>query len=62
MSMPAIPLTAKCPECGSGDVEIKLTLMTSATWICRLLGSHALRIYDKKCQVCGNEFQVFGNW
>ena len=57
--MSTIRLPAKCPECGSEDVGIKLTLMTSAAWISGLFGSDTVRIYDKKCQACGNEFQVF---
>ncbi len=59
--VPPILMWVKCPECGSENVGTKLTLMTSAAWISGLLGAQAVRIYDKKCQACGNEFQVFRN-
>jgi len=59
MSASTIPKWVKCPECGSQNIGTKLTLMTSAAWINRLLGVQAVRIYDKKCQLCGNQFQVF---
>jgi predicted nucleic-acid-binding Zn-ribbon protein len=59
MIMSTSPMCAQCPLCGSGNVGTKLTLMTSVAWISRLVGVYAVRIYDKKCEACGHEFQVF---
>jgi len=49
----------KCPECGSENVKSKLSFTTIAAWAGRILGVPAVRIYEKKCMECGNEFQVF---
>jgi len=59
MIMSTLPMWAKCPGCGSENVGTKWTLMTSIAWISKWLGVNAVRIYDKKCQACGNQFQVF---
>jgi hypothetical protein len=59
--MPNMPKMAKCPKCASEDVETRWTLMTLVSWIFMGLGSDGVRIYDKKCERCGNEFQVFRN-
>jgi len=59
MVMPSMPVKANCPQCGSENIGTKWTLVTAIAWICRLLGVHAVRTYDKKCETCGNEFRVY---
>ncbi len=49
----------KCPECGSENVESKLSLSNVAAWVGRILGVSRVKIWEKRCVECGNEFQVF---
>jgi len=62
MIMRDIPMPIKCPKCSSENVKSKWTLNTILTWICRLLAVPTVKIYDKKCEACGEEFQIFRKW
>jgi predicted nucleic-acid-binding Zn-ribbon protein len=57
--MPSIQVKAKCPKCGSENLGTKWTLISAIAWISELLGIHTVKLYDKKCEACSNEFQVF---
>ena len=59
MVMPNIPGKVKCPECGSGNIATKWSLTTIVAWAGKLLGVPIVRIYEKRCEKCGREFQVF---
>jgi predicted nucleic-acid-binding Zn-ribbon protein len=59
MIMRDIPGTVKCPECGSENIEMKWSLTTIVGWMGRILGVPTVRIYEKKCVECGEEFKVF---
>jgi len=59
MIMRNIPGKAKCPECGSENIETKWSFTTVVAWLGKLLGVTTVRIYEKKCEACGKEFQVF---
>jgi predicted nucleic-acid-binding Zn-ribbon protein len=50
---------AKCPQCGSENVETKWSLTTIVGWVGRILGVPTVKIFEKKCSECGHEFQVF---
>jgi transcription elongation factor Elf1 len=49
----------KCPQCGSENVESKLSLTNIVAWVAKSLVVPTVKIYDKKCIECGHEFQVF---
>jgi len=53
------PIKAKCPACGSENVESKWSLTTIVAWLGKLLGVPTVKIFEKKCVECGKEFQVF---
>jgi|GEM_PF-6158490 predicted nucleic-acid-binding Zn-ribbon protein len=59
MLMPGMPVKAKCPKCGSDNIETKWTLITASAFICELLGVRAVRTQDKECEACGSEFQIY---
>jgi len=59
MIMRDIPGKAKCPACGSENVRSKWSLTTVVGWVGRILGVPTVKIFEKKCAECGNEFQVF---
>jgi len=59
MIMPNIPGKAKYPECGSENVKTKWSVTTIVAWVGRLLGVPIVKIFEKSCVKCGNEFQVF---
>jgi predicted nucleic acid-binding Zn ribbon protein len=59
MVMPNIPGKVKCPECGSENVKSKLSFTNIVAWAGKLLGVPMVRIYEKRCEACGKEFQVF---
>ena len=53
---------AKCPECGSENVQSKLSLTTIVAWAGKFLGVPTVKICEKRCAECGSEFQkFFGN-
>ena len=52
-------LKAKCPECGSENVKTKWSVTTIVAWVGRILGVPTVKIFEKRCVKCGNEFQVF---
>jgi predicted nucleic-acid-binding Zn-ribbon protein len=54
-----IPGKAKCPACGSENVETKWSLTTIIAWVGSILGVPTVKIFEKKCAECGHEFQVF---
>ncbi len=49
----------KCPECGSENVRSKLSFTTIVAWLGRIVGVPTVKIWEKRCAVCGHEFQVF---
>ena len=49
----------KCPECGSENVESKWSFTTIVAWLGRILGVQKVKIFEKRCSECRNEFQVF---
>jgi rRNA maturation endonuclease Nob1 len=49
----------KCPECGSENVKSKLSFTNILAWVGRILGVPTVKIWEKRCMGCGNEFQVF---
>jgi len=59
MIMPNIPTTVKCPKCESENVTAKWSFTSVMAWLSRLSGVRTVKIYDKNCEDCGNEFQVF---
>jgi predicted nucleic-acid-binding Zn-ribbon protein len=59
MIMPNIPMPIKCPKCGSENVKTKWSLTTIVAWVGRILGVPTVKIFEKRCLVCGKEFQVF---
>jgi predicted nucleic-acid-binding Zn-ribbon protein len=59
MIMRDIPGTPECPECGSENVRSKWSLTTIVAWVGRILGVPTVKIFEKRCLECGNEFQVF---
>jgi hypothetical protein len=54
-----IPGKAKWPECGSENVQSKLSLTTIVAWVDMILGVPAVRIFEKRCMEYGHEFQIF---
>jgi predicted nucleic-acid-binding Zn-ribbon protein len=52
-------IKAKCPKCGSENVKSKLSFINIVAWMGRILGVPTVKIWEKKCEECGNEFQVF---
>jgi predicted nucleic-acid-binding Zn-ribbon protein len=52
-------IKAQCPACGSENVRSKLSFTTIVGWVGRILGVPIVKIFVKKCEECGNEFQVF---
>jgi predicted nucleic-acid-binding Zn-ribbon protein len=59
MIMPNIPGKAQCPECGSENVGTEWSFTTIVAWVGRILGVPTVKILEKKCAECGDEFQVF---
>jgi predicted nucleic acid-binding Zn ribbon protein len=53
------PGKTKCPACGSENVKSKLSFTTIVAWVVRILGVPIVKIWEKRCEECGNEFQVF---
>ena len=52
-------IKAQCPECGSENVQSKLSFTYIVAWLGGILGVPTVKIFEKKCAECGNEFQVF---
>jgi predicted nucleic-acid-binding Zn-ribbon protein len=52
-------IKAKCPECGSENIETKWSLATIVAWAGKLLGVPTVKIFEKQCSECGHQFQVF---
>jgi predicted nucleic-acid-binding Zn-ribbon protein len=59
MIMRNIPMPTKCPKCGSENVKSKLSFTNIVAWLGRILGVTTVKIFEKRCVVCGNEFQIF---
>jgi len=59
MIMRDIPIPPKCPKCGSENVKTKWTLTTILAWAAKLIGTPTVKIFEKRCGDCGEEFQVF---
>ncbi len=49
----------KCPQCESQNVQSKLSVTTIVAWVGRILGVPTVKIWEKRCEECGKEFQVF---
>jgi len=49
----------QCPVCGSENVKSKLSFTNFVAWLGKILGVPTVRIFEKGCVECGNEFQVF---
>jgi predicted nucleic-acid-binding Zn-ribbon protein len=54
-----IPGKVKCPQCGSENVHSKLSFTTIVAWLGRILQVPTVKILEKRCSECGNEFQAF---
>ncbi len=54
-------IKTKCPECGSENVESKVSFTNIVALVGKILGVPKVKIFEKRCAECGNEFQVFGN-
>ncbi|MGD0887384.1 MAG: hypothetical protein ABSA46_21285 [Thermodesulfovibrionales bacterium] len=52
-------IKTKCLECGSENVESKLSFANMVAWVGGILGVPTVKIFEKQCAKCGNEFQVF---
>ena len=52
-------IKTKCLECGSENVESKLSFTTVVAKVGRILGVPTAKIFEKRCVECGHEFQVF---
>jgi rRNA maturation endonuclease Nob1 len=50
----------RCPQCGSENVKSKLSFTTIVAWVGWILGVPMVRIWEKRCAECGEEFKVFG--
>ncbi|MGA3114330.1 MAG: hypothetical protein ABSF90_07850 [Syntrophobacteraceae bacterium] len=50
---------AKYPECGSENVQSKLPFTSFVAWAGKLLGVPTVKIWEKRCEECGKELQVF---
>jgi predicted nucleic-acid-binding Zn-ribbon protein len=59
MIMPNMPMPVKCPKCGSTDVNSKWTFNTILAWVSRLMDVKTVKIWDKKCRSCGEQFKIF---
>ncbi len=59
MIMQNMPMPTKCPKCGSECIGTKWTLNTIMAWVSRLMAVRTVKIFDKKCEACGEEFQIF---
>jgi len=59
MIMPNIRMPVKCPACGSENVQSKLSFTNVVAWLGKLLGVRTVKIYEKRCANCGNQFQIF---
>jgi predicted nucleic-acid-binding Zn-ribbon protein len=59
MIMRDISIAVKCPSCGSINVLSKLTFTNIVAWVGRILGVPTVKIWEKKCEECGYEFQIF---
>jgi hypothetical protein len=60
MIMRNIPGKTKCPECGCGNVQSKLSFTDIVAWVGRILGVPTVKIFEKRCTEYGHEFQIFG--
>ena len=49
----------QCPSCGSENVKSKLSFTNIVAWLGMKLGVTTVRIWEKRCEECGREFQVF---
>ncbi len=52
-------IKTRCPECGSENVESKLSFTNIVAWVGRILGVQTVKIWEKRCEEFGREFQVF---
>jgi hypothetical protein len=52
-------IKAKCPPCGSENVQSKVSFTNIVAWVGRILGVPTAKIWEKRCEECGQEFQVF---
>jgi DNA-directed RNA polymerase subunit RPC12/RpoP len=52
-------IKAKCPQCGSQNVKSTLCFTNIFAWVGRILGVPTVKIFEKRCLKCGNEFKEF---
>ena len=52
-------IKAKCPQCDSQNVHSNLSYTNIVAWVGRILGVPTVKIWEKRCSECGDEFQVF---
>ena len=52
------PGKAKCPQCGSENVKPTLSFTNIVAWVGRILGVPTVKVFEKRCSECGEEFQV----
>ena len=59
MIMQVPRIKPKCPQCGSENVKSKLSFTNVVAWVGRILVVPTVKIFEKRCSECGNEFRVF---
>ena len=54
-----MPVAGRQLSDGSQNVKSQLSFTNIVAWVGRILGVPTVKIWEKKCEECGNEFQVF---
>ncbi len=61
MIIQTLPETVKCPVCGSENVQSKLSFTTIVAWVGKILGVPTVKIFEKRCALCGRQFRYSGS-